>query len=507
MKYKSTRDGNREYSFEQALFSGYAPDGGLFVPTSLPSITAEEHLMPWSKLTFPELAYSVLRMFISPTEINDEDLEEICNKSFLADEFDDETLVPVKKLGSAFIAELFHGPTFCFKDMGMRPVIRILSHFATLRNKPTTLLVSTTGDTGPAAVHAVSDVANPLLTIIVHYPHGQISDFQRKQLTTVDSKCVKIVSFEGGGDDMDWPIKKTLLMNSDNDTAGGRTFCGVNSYNIGRPLMQMVHFIWIYLRMVEQLGVEPGDTNFMIDMVLPTGAMGNITGGYMAKQMGVPIGMLCAGVNINDITHRVIENGEFHRKKIQKTLSDAINIEVPYNFERIAFYITGGNHVLVKEWMLIMEQTQQLTLDTKWLARLKKDFRSARVTDDEMCSALRQAHATLSYVADPHTAVAMAAAEKLGYVFTTETSSEEEMMPMAILATASPCKFQEAVTVALGEVGWKRWEEDSFPPRAQRTLQKEENEPYHYPQKEGSSLSEVQSEWRKMMIDIVNNNF
>ena len=241
--------------------------------------------------------------------------------------------------------------------------------------------------------------------------------------------------------------------------------------------------------------------------------------------------------NKTDITHRVIENGEFHRKKIQKTLSDAINIEVvslkndtvqkrlscnrylrilnisfilhiqPYNFERIAFYITGGNHDLVKEWMLIMEQTQQLTLDTKWLARLKKDFRSARVTDDEMCTALRQAHATLSYVADPHTAIAMAAAEKLGYVFTTETSPEEEMMPMAILATASPCKFQEVVTVALGEVGWKRWEEDSFPPRAQNTLQKEETEPYHYPQKEGSSLSEVQSEWRKMMIDIVNNNF
>lgn len=102
---------------------------------------------------------------------------------------------------------------------------------------------STTGDTGPAAVHAVSDVANPLLSIIVHYPRGQISDFQRKQLTTVDSKCVKVVSFEGGGDDMDWPIKETLLENCDNVASGGRTFCGINSYNIGRPLLQMVHFV------------------------------------------------------------------------------------------------------------------------------------------------------------------------------------------------------------------------------------------------------------------------
>lgn len=444
-------------------------------------------------------------MFVSPAEIDNDNLREICNKSFLADEFDDESFVPVKKLGSAFIAELFHGPTFCFKDMGMRPVIRFLSYFATLRNKPATLLVSTTGDTGPAAVHAVSAVANPLLTIIVHYPHGQISDFQRKQMTTMDSKCVKVVSFEGGGDDMDWPIKETLMKNNDEGT--GRTYCGINSYNIGRPLVQMVHFIWIYLRMAEHLGVEPGDKNRLIDMVIPTGAMGNITGGYMAKQMGVPIGMLCAGVNINDISHRVIDRGEFHRKRIEQTLSDAINIEVPYNFERIAFYNTGSNHVLIKEWMITMEQTQQLTLESMWLKRLKKDFRSARITDEEMCNALRKAHDTLNYVADPHTAVAMAAAEKLGYGFNTKPSLDQEMMPVVMLATASPCKFQKAVTVALGVDGWTQWVIDSFPPSAENTLRMEENEPFHYPQKEGTPLGEVQTMWREMMIDIVNNNF
>ena len=150
----------------------------------------------------------------------------------------------------------------------MRPVINLLSHFATLRNRPITLLVSTTGDTGPAAVHAVNDASNPLLTILVHYPHGQISDFQRKQLTTLQSKYVKVASFEGGGDDMDWPIKETLLSskkNDDNDkesgssVEGGRLFCGINSYNIGRPLVQMTLFIWIYLRMAEKLGLSPGD--------------------------------------------------------------------------------------------------------------------------------------------------------------------------------------------------------------------------------------------------------
>ena len=140
----------------------------------------------------------------------------------------------------------------------MRPVINLLSHFASKRNKSITILVSTTGDTGPAAVHAVKDANNPLLSILVHYPIGQISDFQRKQLTTCDSRYVKIASFDGGGDDMDQPIKDTLLMNT-KDEDRVRTFCGINSYNIGRPLVQMVHFIWIYLRTAEQLGYQLGD--------------------------------------------------------------------------------------------------------------------------------------------------------------------------------------------------------------------------------------------------------
>ncbi len=160
------------------------------------------------------------------------------------------------------ISEIAILTNHCFAINRMRPVINLLSYFAALRNHPITLLVSTTGDTGPAAVHAVNDASNPLLTILVHYPHGQISDFQRKQLTTLQSKYVKVASFEGGGDDMDWPIKETLLSSKKNggkESEGGRLFCGINSYNIGRPLFQMTLFIWIYLRMAEKMGLSPGD--------------------------------------------------------------------------------------------------------------------------------------------------------------------------------------------------------------------------------------------------------
>jgi len=242
MRYTSTRDSSVSCSFEEALCSGYAPDGGLFVPTELPKIDPST-LNSWSSLTFPQLASEVIRMFISPDEISDAELQHICTDSFVKG-FDESvgSTVPLRRVGSAFIVELFYGPTFCFKDLGMRAVVNMLSHFATKREKNITLIVSTTGDTGPAAVQAVSDAGNPLMTLLVHYPKDQISAFQRKQLTTCNSPYVHVATFEGGGDDMDLPIKNILA------TSGVRSenksgVCGVNSYNIGRPLMQMVHFV------------------------------------------------------------------------------------------------------------------------------------------------------------------------------------------------------------------------------------------------------------------------
>jgi threonine synthase len=142
-----------------------------------------------------------------------------------------------------------------------------LSYFSSQQNIPTTLLVATTGDTGPAAVQAVSRVNNPLVRILVHFPLGQISEFQKRQLTTVDSPCVRVVSFEGGGDDMDAPIKRILQSSSRGESNDGRVV-GVNSYNIARPLMQMVHFVWTYLRVVEDVGLEPGNAGECVCIVV-----------------------------------------------------------------------------------------------------------------------------------------------------------------------------------------------------------------------------------------------
>jgi threonine synthase len=318
-------------SFEEALFSGYAPDGGLFVPETLPQISRTT-LKEWSQLSYADLIYQILRLFISSDEVDDASLKSISERS-LQGFLDPVHAVNIRHLHHhVYIAELWHGPTQCFKDFGLRGVVNLLSHFCQKKNHRLTLLVATTGDTGPAAVQAVADANNPNLSIVVHYPHGQISDFQRQSMTTVNSPQVKIIAFDGGGDDMDIPIKNILASSSLADATPSSpsssippSYTGVNSYNIGRPLLQMVHYAWTYMRVVEQIDHGMlGETT--VDIVVPTGAMGNLVSGVMVAEMGIPLGIFTSGVNINDITHRLISTGSFHRASVMhRTMSEAIS--------------------------------------------------------------------------------------------------------------------------------------------------------------------------------------
>jgi len=507
MDYVSTRDSSIFASFEGALFSGYAPGGGLYVPRSLPQLSPAD-LQSFSGLTFPQLAFVILSKFISTDEVPEDDLRSICQKSF-HDGFDEECVVPVVKLcDSSFVAELFHGPTMCFKDLGMQGVIQLLAYFSAKRKRKACLLAATTGDTGPAAVQAVRLCDSPYLSCIIHYPTGQISEFQRKQMTTADSPMVKIVSFEGGGDDMDRPIKELLSEQHTNVASvhgnSDKIFlCGVNSYNIGRPLMQMAHFFWTYLRVCDQCGASPGDLS--LDIVVPAGALGNTTAAYMAKKMGLPLGRICLGTNVNDITHRAIQTGRFYRSdEMKQTLSEAINIQVPYNFERILYFLTDGNAELIHKWMTHqMDVTGKIDLKKEWLDRLQAEYASARVTDKEMCSAMVNAKEKLECVIDPHTAVAFSAAAQLGY----DTYSNEEGCrgsAVAIMATASPCKFEEAVTIALGEDGWYEYmASGSVPKRANEYMSKPEVPPVEYTRSKGQTLDDAQKEWKCKALSLV----
>lgn len=265
MKYTSTRDPSNSYTFERALCSGYAPDGGLFVPERLPDKISPSTLQEWSKLDYVDLATSILSLFLSTEEIPLEDLQRTIRVSLSGF---NPPVVPVVKKNAPnpiFVVELFHGATFCFKDLSLQFVVQMLNYFAVKRKRRITLVVATTGDTGPAAVQAVEDCKSEYLGILVHYPEGQISEFQRKQLTTCTHENIRVVAFQGGGDDMDAPIKN--IMTDPTSQTEERFICGVNSYNIARPLMQMVHFVWAYLRVAESLGIEAGNSGMSVHVL------------------------------------------------------------------------------------------------------------------------------------------------------------------------------------------------------------------------------------------------
>jgi threonine synthase len=274
MRYTSTRNHDIDCSFEQALLGGYAADGGLYVPrtSALPKITGAM-LHSWQQLSYPDLMQRVVRLFISTEEVTNAELELVCRNAMQGFENPDQA-VPLVELKSShgnhkdnttdddavYVAELFHGPTFCFKDLGMRAVIQLLHLFATKhrQGKQVTLLVNTTGDTGPAAARAVADLESNdrndhgdhtsvtmtgRVSLAVHYPHDQISDLQRRQMTTLRSSRVHVVAYQGGGDDMDLPIKRLLAskhQSVDDATTSSTTtitdtvWTGVNSYNIVR---------------------------------------------------------------------------------------------------------------------------------------------------------------------------------------------------------------------------------------------------------------------------------
>lgn len=334
----------------------------------------------------------------------------------------------------------------------------------------------------------------------------------------------------------------------------------------------MVHYIWTYLRIVEQHpSLFPngiGDPTRKLDMIIPTGAMGNLAGGYMCKLMGIPINQFIAAVNINDIADRVIQTGSYYRSSIMhKTLSDAINIQLPYNFERLLFYLNyqkdnneheHEHYKVIQKIMTsvetkngfdlvekncdtnnsnennkeIKDDDQEMNIPNEdrlvllsMFQQLQTDFNSCRVTDDEMCSTVRAIQKKYNYLCDPHTAVAFRAAIQLGYIHvngtdttkndtttspsSTGSSSKKEngVVATAVLATASPCKFEESMTIAIGIEKWNEYRNNPelYPQSAVQIQSLTEKNPTQYTYNSNQTLKENQIQWEQMSYDIIKN--
>ncbi len=434
----STRGGVAPVDFETAVLQGFAADGGLFVPDIIPRIS-EEQLQKWSKLSFADLAFEILSLFIEPAILSADELRRLLSDSF--DRFEHPDVVPVVTLetkSNTYILELFHGPTLSFKDVAMGFMVNLVDFFLQRKNEWASLVVATTGDTGPAAAHA--SAGKKSIECWVLYPNEMISEEQARQMTTLEASNVHAVAVTGcadGGDDLDLVIAR---MFADDSLRRQLKLSSVNSINWCRVMVQAVHYFYSYFRVVDRVGEK-------IVFSVPSGAFGNLFGGYLARTIGLPVNAYICANNQNATIHRALSTGRFTKEDLIPTVSSAIDIVVPYNFWRYLYFVCGRDPGKICQWMDEFQKQGSVQLDSRTVAAIRDGYISAAITDEETLATMADIFQSRDgYLLDPHAAVAVAAAGKLSNTFAPDTK-------IVCLATAHSAKFPDVVRKALAVEG------------------------------------------------------
>ena len=417
MKYVSTRGGVSPVRFKDAVMMGLASDGGLMVPYAVPDVRAK--LPNWARLTYPELAFEVIRVFSD--DINEDVLKRMTEESYSG--FGHADVAPLRGVGSLHVLELFHGPTLAFKDFALQFLGELFSHILLERGQTLNILGATSGDTGSAAIHAMR--GRPGIRVLIMFPDGRTSPLQELQMTTVLDDNIFNLAVDGSFDDCQQLLKSVF-----NDLQFKQAFSlgAVNSVNWARVLAQVVYYFWAWYQL---------RCPAVFDVTVPTGNFGNIFAGYLAKKMGLPLGRLNLATNDNDILARFFRSGVYERGPVHFSLSPAMDIQVASNFERYLYFQLGGDAEGVKTFMSGFQDSQTSTLehlhgDFDW-------FQAGAVTDAETVATIEKVFDRFGYLADPHTAVGIAIAEQY----------QRDDVPMVAVATAHPAKFVEAVEQAL----------------------------------------------------------
>ncbi len=432
IRFVSNKGGGVPVDFETAILDGYAEDGGLYVPERLPEITMDQ-LKAWKDLSYVAIAFEFLSLFIDRSIISESELKGILQTAYAP--FEKQEIIPLHPLESrknTYIMELFHGPTISFKDVGLAFLVNLVNFFLERKKEHLTLVVATTGDTGPAAAYFAAGKSN--LEAWVLYPNGMITEAQRRQMTTLQQANIHPVGVSNcpdGGDDLDVVIRKLY---SDTAFKEKLHLSSVNSINWGRVMMQAVHYIYGYLQVVDTIGEK-------INMSVPSGGFGNLCAGALAREMGLPIKYLVAANNKNACIHRIFSEGHFSKAPIFETASSAIDILIPFNFWRYLYFSTAGDSKKIKAWMDDFEMNGTAVFDTKTFENYKNGFLSHSTTDVDTLNLIKTIYSSENYLLDPHGAVALEAADNLK-----EKLGKEKLI---CLATAHPAKFPEIIKKAL----------------------------------------------------------
>ncbi len=423
MKYISTRGQAPALSFEEVVLTGLAPDGGLYVPETLPKFSKDE-IASWAGLSYQELAFKVMQPFIAGA-LSDEEFKEIIAQAYAT--FRHDAIAPlVQTAHNEWILELFQGPTLAFKDFALQFLGHLLDHLLKKRKQKVVVMGATSGDTGSAAIEGCRRCDN--IDIFILHPHNRVSNVQRRQMTTVLAPNVFNIALEGNFDDCQNMVKASF--GDQSFLPEGRQLVAVNSINWARIMAQIVYYFYA--------GLALGAPHRPVAFSVPTGNFGDIFAGYLAKQMGLPIDQLVIATNSNDILHRCISSNDHSKNQLLHTLSPSMDIMVSSNFERMLFDLYGRDGNAIRQLMDDFK-SGAMVLSESALAKARELFTSYGVSDQVTIDVIRDVFESTEYLLDPHTAIGVEAARK---------TRRRQDIPMVCLATAHPAKFPEAVRKA-----------------------------------------------------------
>lgn len=423
MKYISTRGQAPVLSFEEAMLTGLARDGGLYLPESIPQLPAGE-IAALAGLPYEEAAFRIMRPFVGDSFTGDE-FREIIAKAYKG--FGHQAKAPLAQLKEDhFLLELFHGPTLAFKDFAMQLIGQLFQVALKRRGEKVTIVGATSGDTGSAAIEAFKGL--DAVDVFILFPHGRVSEVQRRQMTTPADANVHALAVDGDFDDCQARLKDMFNDFAFRDAVG---LAGVNSINWARVLAQVVYYF--------TSAVALGAPHRAVSFTVPTGNFGDIFAGLIAKKMGLPIDKLVIATNRNDILDRTLKTGAYIKGEVIPSISPSMDIQVSSNFERALYYAYGEDAGAVAEQMDGLSRGG-FTISQGAIDWLRETFRSGSASEEETMATIKATFLRTGQVICPHTAVGVKVArEHLGQT------------PMITLATAHPAKFPQAVKDASGQ--------------------------------------------------------
>ena len=425
MKYVSTRGASPALSFEETMLTGLAPDGGLYVPEAVP-VLDPAGLRRMHSDDYETLAFKVMRPFTGET-FTDEEFEEIIARAY--EGFGHAARAPLKQMDRGlWLMELFHGPTLAFKDFAMQLIGQMFQHVLERRGERITIVGATSGDTGSAAIEAFRGLDN--VDVCILYPHGRVSEVQRRQMTTPAEANVHALAVDGTFDDCQRHLKDMFADHAFRDEV---RLAAVNSINWGRILAQVVYYWWA--------GIALGDGQRRISFTVPTGNFGDVYAGFIAKRMGLDIDRLVVATNQNDILRRALTGGEYALGEVHPSISPSMDIQVSSNFERLLFDALGRDGQAVTALMADLKAKGGFRIPGNALAYMRQHFDADSADEDETSDRIAETFAATGELVCPHTAVGLDVAE----------AHLDVSVPMVALATAHPAKFPDAVEAATGQ--------------------------------------------------------